>query len=84
MEELNHGHVPASQISIVHRAPLLLQVSVPGSEDDVHGMEPQYPANAFALPPLATPLQGFAEVVSVMLTAHPCPASSTKPVAEPL
>src|SRR5205085_7108802 len=71
------------QISMVQGAPLLLQVSVPGSEDEVHGMLPQYPLKAFALPPLATPLQGFADVVSVMLTPHPCPASSTNPVAEP-
>src|SRR5438874_52463 len=41
VKELDHGHVPASQILIVQGAPLLLQVSVPGNEDDVHGMLPQ-------------------------------------------
>src|SRR5207237_5687519 len=42
VEELDQGPVPASaaQIWIVQGAPLL-QVSVPGNEDEVHGMLPQ-------------------------------------------
>src|SRR5207249_12214483 len=55
VKELDHGHVPASQILIVQGAPLLSQVSVPGNEDDVHGMLPQSPLAAFRAPPLATP-----------------------------